>query len=265
MKTFNFTILCAILSLISCKKQTLDLYSGSNNIYFNNKTISGTHLPNSSGYLSMGYFDPTIKEGYFDIVVASTGPKTTNDRKYNVVVDPASTLLEGRDYDFSEKYFSIRAGQLKDTIRLKIYRSKELSENTLLLKLDLKENENFKTDMYSQAIGSGNSQYLDYYTQFTFSANNIPGTPWFWDPAQSSIASFIIGYLGNFSGKKLKMIVERYDLDIDEVTSTNYAPSTIAILAWGKGMHSYLSEMEALGTPILDEDGLPMKMGVYVQ
>ncbi|ULT28039.1 hypothetical protein KUH03_16405 [Sphingobacterium sp. E70] len=61
------------------------------------------------------------------------------------------------------------------------------------------------------------------------------------------------------------MIVERYDLDIDEVTSTNYAPSTIAILAWGKGMHSYLSEMEALGTPILDEDGLPMKMGVYVQ
>lgn len=267
MKTLKLIISCLLcISLfISCKKSTLDTYSGENNIYFNNKLSNGTYIPVDNGEYSFGYVDPKIREAIFPIIVMTTGGVSNQERTYNLLIDPSSTLVKGRDYNLLNRNFTIKAGKISDTLFILLNRSPELKKENLSLLFKLESNENFSTSMNSQEIGTGNNKYTSYFTQFALVANDIPGAPYFWDPTKSSYASLIIGYLGKFSGRKFKLLIERYDLSLEELTSPSYTPSVSSIFAWAYGMKSYLDEQSASGNPILDEDGTPMQLGVYVQ
>ncbi|MDM1295390.1 DUF4843 domain-containing protein [Sphingobacterium sp. N143] len=250
---------------ISCKKTDLATYTGENNIYFNNKLSNQTYIPVDYGIYSFGYVDPKIRETVFPVIVMTTGGTSEKDRPYKLVIDPASTLVKGRDYTIENKSFTIKAGQVSDTLQVKLLRSTELKKESLGLLFKLEPNENFSTSMNSQEIGTGNNKYTSYFTQFTLEANDIPGAPDFWDPAKSNYASLTIAYLGQFSGTKFKLLIERFGLNLEELTSPSYIPSASGILAWTFGLKSYLDEQAATGNPILDDNGKPMELGVYAQ
>jgi hypothetical protein len=95
--------------------------------------------------------------------------------------------------------------------------------------------------------------------------DDIAGPPWFWNPAKNPYSSTFIGYLGTFSTKKFQLMIGRFDLDINVITTEKYLPPATSTLAWGKSLQSYLNQMESEGTPILEEDGSLMKMGQYAQ
>ena len=267
MKTLKLLIysLLIISLYISCKKNSLETYSGQNNIFFQNKLSNGTYIPVDSGVFSFGYVAPEITEAIFPIIVMTTGGRSNQDRAYKLLIDPSSTLVKGRDYSIVNENFSIKSGQVSDTLFVRLHRNAELKKENLTLLFKLESNENFSTSMHSQEIGTGNSKYTSYFTQFTLKANDIPGAPDFWNPAKSPSASLIIGYLGKFSGVKFKLLMERYSLNLEELTAPGYMPSVANIFAWAYGMKSYLDEQAASGNLIMDEDGNPMVLGVYIQ
>jgi len=267
MKTLKLIVSCLLMTslCISCKKDSLETYSGQNNIYFQNKRSNETYIPVDYGLYSFGYVDPQITEAIFPIIIMTTGGRSDQDRPYKLLIDPASTLVNGRDYDILNNNFTIKSGQVSDTLRVRLLRNPELKKGNLDLLFKLESNDNFSTSMNSQEIGTGNSKYTSYFTQFLLEANDIPGAPDFWNPARSSYASIIIGYLGKFSGIKFKLLIERYGLRLEELTAPGYVPSIPSIFAWSYGMKSYLDEQAASGNPIMDEDGKPMELGIYVQ
>ncbi len=267
MKTLKLLIFCllAISLSISCKKSSLETYTGQNNIYFINKISNGTYIPVEYGVYSFGYVDPKITEAIFPLVVTTTGGKSNQDRPYKLLIDPASTMVKGRDYDIVNDNFAIKTGQVSDTLRIRLHRNAELKKENLNLLFQLESNENFSTSMNSQEIGTGNSKYTAYFTRFLLEANDIPGAPDFWDPAKSVYASLVIGYLGKFSGLKFKLLIERYGLNLEDLTAPGYVPSIPSIFGWAYGTKSYLDEQAASGNPIMDEDGKPMELGIYVQ
>lgn len=254
-----------LLFLFSCKQEPLELYSGNPAIYFQGAIRNNIYEPKNSGNFSFGYMDTAEKNAVYSIIVASMGGIQSTDRPYKLLIDPSSDLKEGRDFEFLDRSFNIKAGQMNDTLFLMLNRTVELKEKNLTLFLQLESNVHFKTAMNSQLIGTGANEQTKYFTTFTFWVNDIAGTPWFWDASQTSTSSIINGYLGKFSGKKLKLLVDRYGLNLEEITAIGYQPSASAVLSWGYGLKSYFEEMQAAGTPILDEDGLPMKVGAYLQ
>jgi len=261
------TILCmgTLLFLYSCKQEPLELYSGNPAIYFQGAIRNNIYEPKDNGNFSFGYMDPAEKNTVYSIIVASMGPVQNADRPYKLSIDPSSDLKEGRDFEFMDRSFTIKGGQVNDTLFLVLNRTAELKEKNLTVFLQLEDNANFTTAMNSQLIGTGANEQTKYFNKFTFWANDIAGIPWFWDASQTSTSSIINGYLGKFSGKKLKLLVDRYGLVLEEITAIGYQPSASAVLSWGYGLKSYFEEMQAAGTPILDEDGLPMAVGVYLQ
>lgn len=261
------TILCmgTLLFLFSCKQEHLELYSGNPAIYFQGASRNNSYEPKDNGNFSFGYMDPAEKNAIYSIIVASMGSVQTSDRPYKLSIDPSSDLKEGRDFEFMDRSFTIKSGQVNDTLFLVLNRTAAMKEKNLTVYLQLESNEHFTTAINSQLIGTGANQETKYFTTFTFWANDIAGTPWFWDATQSTTASIINGYLGKFSGKKLKLLIDRYGLNLEEITAIGYQPSVSSILAWAYGLKSYFEEMQAGGTPVLDEDGLPMTLGVYLQ
>ena len=267
MKTLKLIVSCLLATslFISCKKSGLETYSGQNNIYFQNKRSNETHIPVDYGIYSFGYVDPKTTEAIFPIIVMTTGGKSDQDRPYKLLIDPTSTMVKGRDYVIINNNFTVKSGQVSDTLRVRLLRNTEFKKENLKLLLKLESNENFSTSMNSQEIGTGSGKYISYFTRFLLEANDIPGAPDFWDPAKSPSASLIIGYLGKFSGLKFKLLIERYGLNLGELTAPGYVPSIPSIFDWSYGMKSYLDEQAASGNPIMDEDGTPMQLGVYVQ
>lgn len=256
----------AFLFLCSCKQDTLELYSGVKAIYFQGAVIrNNIYEPVEKDNFSFGYMDPSVRSTIYPIIIAAMGSIEIADRPYKLTIDPSSDLKEGRDFEFMDRSFTIKGGQVIDTVFLVLNRTVELKEKNLTLYLQLENNEYFTTVMNTHTTGTGENQNIRYFTKFTFWANDIAGIPWFWDPSQSSSGAIINAYLGKFSAKKLRLLIDRYGLDLEEITAINYKPAVSSVLAWALGLKSYFDEMQALGTPVLDDDGLPMKVGVNLQ
>lgn len=248
-----------LLLFCACKKASLDTYSGTNSIYFP-KSEQETKT-----YFSYGYLSAYIQDTVIKFPVIATGAAVGYDRPYSLVVVDSTTMVKDRDYEFVNKEFVIKANKLTDTVKILVHRSTAMRQKQMQLSCSLVANEAFSTQVSYQNIGTGSAAYKRYYTHFDLYADDIAGTPWFWDKNKNKSIAFIIGYLGEYSTKKLQFMIGRYDLDPKEITKDGYNPSSLSVVAWGMGMQAYLYEMSIKGTPILEEDGTPMKMGINVQ
>jgi hypothetical protein len=79
--------------------------------------------------------------------------------------------------------------------------------------------------------------------------------------------SFTSGYLGDYSSLKFQLLINFYNLNMDELVQPGWAMKDgnfYRIMAWGKGFNAYLMQMEADGHPVYEADGVtPMTMGPY--
>lgn len=253
-------ICCA--GLFSCKEDKLDVYTSPSSIYFDGTIVSGRFLPQDSLVFSFGYVPVSVQDTVLKIPVRVTGSVSNDDRPYRLILSEEGTLREGIDFDFESKDFAIQAGELTDTIHVRVQRSVIMKSDTLHLKLKLEENTNFKIQMESQLVGSGDFATLRYFNKFDLRIDDVVGVPWFWDPTRNRYATATISYLGNYSAKKFQLLISRFELDVAVVTQEKM-PSTL--IAWAQGMQAYLNEMTSNGTPVLEDDGTPMKMGQYAQ
>ncbi|HWW41784.1 MULTISPECIES: DUF4843 domain-containing protein [unclassified Pedobacter] len=247
----NFTGLLAILILFSCKKD-LHTYEGKPTIYFNESArrllYQGEVLKDST---VLSFSLAKAKDSTVNMVVTIIGAKQDIDRPYRLVVNPVSNAVAGTQYQILNTAFVIRKNQLSDTVKIKFFRREEMQTKTLLLSLDLLENENFSVSMKNKIINTttGKTQSFINYRWFV---NDIIKRPSMWFDA----------YLGTFTRKKLLLMAEV--LGIEPAYLDNGA-SIVEVISYGKFMQRYLNDQRVAGHTILEDDGTVMEMGYYVQ
>ncbi|WP_164111967.1 MULTISPECIES: DUF4843 domain-containing protein [Sphingobacterium] len=264
---FLYSLLLAAVCLSSCKEKELELYNSSSTIYFEGKFVGKRYQPFSDYFYSFGYTNTEIKVDTFNIHVMATGEVKNRDRKYLIEFDPASTLKEGRDYEFVNKEFAIKANKVSDTVQIRLLRNNVMTMEALNLKMRLKANANFVTDFQPEDIETTTASQPTTFNDFTLYVDDIAGAPFFWDKKiNPSGAQIMITYLGEYSSKKFQLLIDRYDLDIPTVTSPGFRPSVSMVFSWAFGTQGYLNEMKAKGTTVYEADGVTeMRMGQAVK
>lgn len=256
-------VLAFVMMLSACKKDTLNVYndeSAKNSIYFTKADTTNDVA------VSFGYSKSNVKDSILKLVVRAIGSPYGSDRSYNLSIADSSTMKAGVDYDFLNKPFSIKAGKVADTLKLKLYRNASITKDSLFLYLDLKPNENFTNDYLTRLVTSNNKVYTKYYTRLKVKVDDIAGPPPFWTPGNTYYSS-TIGYLGNFSTLKFQLLISRYNLNVEELAQPNWFSvngNGRRLTGWANGLKAYFTQMALAGTPVYEADGVTlMTMGKY--
>ncbi|KIA91846.1 hypothetical protein OC25_19710 [Pedobacter kyungheensis] len=239
------------LVMLSCEKP-LNTYDSKDSIYFND----AARLPLFSGEVIK---DSTIvsfslaksQDSVVNMVVSTTGAKSSQDRPYNLTVNTSSTAKEGVHFEILNKSFSIKKNQLKDTVKIKFLRKADMQTNTFLLSFDLLENENFITGMNNKVTNQTTGKKISY-INYRWYVNDIIKKP----------ARWLDTYLGTFTRKKLLLMVSVLNID------PAYLDTSVSIaemVAYAKYMQRYLNDQKLQGNTILEDDGSIMIMGPSVQ
>ena len=243
----------ASLLLSACEKG-LETYEAPSAIYFLYAVSAESAMiaVTDNKMVTFGYSPETRKDSILRLPVQVTGAPANTARSYKLGLADSSTAKEGTDFEFVSRDFTIDAGQVRDTIAVKLLRTSKLLTETVSIHLKLEPNEHFNTNMLEKkdAMGKVTLRYNLYSLRFT----DILTKPKYW----------LDGYLGPFSRKKLLFIC---DLNNFSPTYLDGAtPPNIALLTYyGRFTQRYLNEMRAAGNTIYDEDGTEMVMGPNVQ
>ena len=254
MKVILLSIVVVGCLLTACKKQDIPLYDN---------TVSGSSIyfplteSTSEMAVSFGYAKSNVKDTTVSLIVRAIGAPVNTDRSYVLTIADSSTMKPAIDYQLLKKDFVIRAGKMADTLQFKLLRTTKLLTDSLFLYLELKPNEHFTTTYLSADVVSGGVTSTTYYTRLKIALDDIAGPPAFWSKS-SPYYSYTVGYLGDFSTLKFQLLVNRYNLNVDELiqpawflTGSNY----YRLSGWGSGLKNYLARMAAAGTPVYEADG----------
>nr|WP_199076565.1 DUF4843 domain-containing protein [Pedobacter sp. ASV19] len=247
----------------ACKKENIQTYNNQKSkvsIYFPlSETTNGLNF-------SFGYEKANVLDTLLRVVVRTIGAAESSDRPYNLVIADSSTLKAGIDYKLLNTQNVIKAGKVTDTLYFKLLRTAKLKKDSLFLFLDLKPNENFTNSFLSKDITSGGQTRPQYYTRLKIKVDDIAGAPPFWD-ANSVYYSFTSGYLGTFSTLKFQLLINRFNLNTEELVNPNWFLTNsnyFRLPGWANGLKAYLDQMQAKGTPVYEADGVTlMTMGKY--
>lgn len=245
-------IALAIIALgLSCEKP-LKNYEGKDSIYFNEArrlpAYSGEVLKDSS---VISFSLVKVQDSLVNMVITTTGAKSTEDRPYNLVVNAASTAKEGIHYEILNKNYIIRKNQLMDTVKIRFLRKADMQASNLLLSFDLLANERFDTEMIDKVINTTTGKKTSF-VNYRWFVNDIIKKPGRW----------LDSYFGPFSRKKLLLMATILNF---EPVYLDASVSPGESLAYGKYMFRYLNEQKLAGNTILEDDGSVMVMGSAVQ
>ncbi len=251
MKTFKYIAAVLIIFTSACQKEKIETYKGVDNIYFSPAWVSitpGVKLTDSI-YVSFVFETMNVDQLTVKIPVRVQGLPSQDDRSYLVELSENSTAVENEDISALSGEHMFKAGQVIDTLEFLVYRSDKLKTETKYAEINLLPNEHFSVNLNENVINKSSGESINCLT-FRVYFDDVLGTPKFWS----------VGFLGDYSEKKLRLISGILDVPL-YVFSGETALSIMEVRYIGKSMQKYLDEQEAKGSPVLDEDGTPMKMG----
>jgi len=257
MKTFIKTIiLSCILSFafVACEKDEIMTFEGDDGIYFKwAKDGRGIQSAIDSTSLTFAFSLPSmVSDSLVNIPIKIQGHSSSKDRLVNIKVKEESTMQEGVHFKIPEEIF-VLADSIVGYIPVTFYRTEDMKIEPLSLKLRLLENENFKVNLYGEAM-SFNADRPVKYNEFEFTVSDILVEPIWW-------SRILVYYLGDFSAKKMYLFAE-----VNEIPLPNWNDNPPDIMAFFNQLDIfkvYLLKQEADGTPVLDENGEPMKLGPF--
>lgn len=246
-KNHFFLFIIAVGLFTACTKQELMTYNSDNSIYFEHSNVG---VPLDTTMVSFAYSGGSARDSTINIYVLATGGATSQDRLYKLITDKdSSTAKAGIHFVEPAQAQSVKAGKMRDTIRLKLLRTADMRDSNFVIVLRLEPNENFNTDMpFKMASGNRKVSYITY----KVNVNDILRKPGRW----------LDSYLGVFTRKKLFLLCDLLN------TTTAYLDTQAPvsdIVFFGRFMQRYLNQMAADGNPVYEEDGSLMKMGPSVQ
>lgn len=237
---------------LGCKKTPLLTYDTEDNIYFNYQ-VGPLAIPSDSIIYSFAYSDVNVKEATIGIPIAVTGLPNENDRAFELEIGTSSTAKEGVHYDAFSTV--IRAGQVRDTLRIRLHRTADLASGRKTLYFRLKPNVHFSTNV---PISIGNARDTTQLLRFMIVTTDILEAGPNWRDYEY--------YLGNFSVKKMKLMNELFQMPLDLWTEPLTTANTVDVIYYGSMMSRYLADQALKGTPVLEDDGVtPIQMGFHFQ
>lgn len=247
----------------SCKEDKLDTYYGETNVFFSlqrwtrsNKNISlddflvdgGLHSDNwrveatwDSTAVSLA-LDGTL-EGYRVVLlpVDISGDVVDYDRQLGYKVDKESTAVEGTHFKV-DAY--IPANKTMGALAVSVSRA-ALRDTALWVGFSLIANEHFQTNYRTITRSQSDTTKISM-LDFKLNMSGYLIKPSYWSRWQS--------YFGDFSFKKMYLIIELCNADITYFYD-NYAKMTVSLAnAYGSALKLYLKEMSDAGTPVYEED-----------
>lgn len=253
-KTIHISTLFVFTGLLlsACKKEDIPTYNSTASIYFT-ATAPFNYLGSSdSTGIGFGYSPPSVTDSIFKISISVLGLASPADRIYKVVVDPISTAKAGVHYDLPANP-AVHANQSVDYLAITLHRTPDLLTNPVTLILHLEPNENFNTDMKSNALDVLTGKPMDF-TTYKISVVDGLKKPAIWN-------LYAIYIFGRFSVKKMLLLNSVTGMPLNALNS--FATVTTWTF-WGTIMNRYLLDQAAAGNTILEDDGTPMKMGIVI-
>lgn len=250
-KLLNVLAIAAVFLLNACEKSPLTKYESGNTIYFTSaRTVNESNAVDS---VFFSFFYEKADTMIIAIPVSVAGMAQPFDRPYALEIDPDSRSMIGKEIFLGEQ--RVRANRLSDTLYVKLARTERLKNTLMLLTMKLLPNEHFQTNFPDRQLSSV-ARKVPFHS-FRIFMNDFASRPDRWLDA----------YLGPFSGKKAQLMTDLFGFDFEHDWVPPYGPTSAVtyILAGAYAMQRYLNEMDAAGTPVLEEDGSKMIMGTYVQ
>ena len=271
MKNINFYlfICCLVFLFSSCEEDKLLLYGGgdtqnSNNIYFTAKRWTTEYAKNISfpyngenysasviptrGIDTMAYsFSETFESEIIVLVpVSYMGDLSSKERKISYQIDPESSAQEGEDYEILASY--VPTDSVFGGILIKFNKQNLTIENELTITFKLLDNEYFGTAFDEYSRSRTESELVN---TTIISATFTEGwpKPIYWDSRNKPA-------FGEWSVKKAGILINVLGFPRDyilEYVKIATLRTTLMIL-----FQNYLDQMEAAGTPVLEDDGSKM-------
>jgi hypothetical protein len=253
-KLRNISIVALVLFVFfACKKQNLQTYNITNNIYFADSL--GDQLFDTA-FFSFGFSPVDVQDTTFGISVYVTGGPAAHDRVFSVVADPSSSARAGEEYVLPDSCI-FHAGHVKDTLYVKLLRAAVLQDSTFHLILNLKTNQNFQPnlplmyDFFSDTLSA---------ISFRLAINDILTAGPYW-------TGLIQPYFGIFSVKKVRLMNQVVGMPLDFWTSNVLHDFFLGpeCIYYATKFGKYLNAQAAAGNKIYEDDGSPMSMAPAYQ
>lgn len=245
-------ILLSFLGFTSCNEEEIETYNGTDNIYFSPSVfpiaIAGARVLTDSVGLSFGLENPSIIEKTYKIPIRVQGKLSDTDRKVKITVDPSSTAIAGTHFKLPDNIV-MHAGQEVDTIEVKLFRTPDMKDKTMLLVLNLEQNEAFTTNMKDKVLNVLTQKMMSFIS-FKLSFDDKLTVPPGW----------FSGFLGDFTAKKFFLMCELMHLEPsmfnNKLGSSGLSISDIQY--YQNFMKRYLNDQKEQGNIIYEEDGTEM-------
>lgn len=241
-------------SFTACQEDSIDTFSGDDNIYYtwamNGSPYSFGEKVDSTA-VSFAYTLSDVTDSIFRIPIGIQGKISEQDRKVSVRIMEESTAIAGTHFSIPTDIV-IPAKSLFGTIPVTLFRAADMKTDVFSIKLQLQANENFSTEIWGDIDTGNNSDRKLSYKDFELTVSDIFTVPAAWNKLQL--------WLGPFSVKKLLLLAE-----VNEMPIPNFEvfPSYGDMIVWKDVLKAYLMDMDDAGTPVLEEDGSKMVLGIY--
>lgn len=213
MKKYILPLLLTFAA-VSCKEDTLDVYSGSNYLHF----TPGTDDAAVTAY-NFALDGATSREEHVEIPVEVRlwGYLPTEDVRCSFRIDPETTTALPSDYT-DPGYSFFRAGYYVDTLWVKVNRRERLLETDYVVSVDLEAADN--------GFVVAPAKYLNVRIHVT---DRIQNEPVWWGTNQ---------YMGPYSPMKYRLFniyLGKVLLSLDEYTDMTFRAEAVAFREWLKG------------------------------
>ena len=252
MKTSKAKLLWLALPLccIAACNTGLDTYSGVPGIYF------AVRVESNAANADTMYRDSTIlpfivtesTDSTLDIRMKIMGAVSDKDRLFRIETVAEGTDIHPEDCDPVDGEYVLKAGEVFGSLPLTFHRTPNLEGEERRLKIRLVPNEDFSLPVTTWRNSS--TEYVSVVEHTVIVSDKYVQLPGYRE-----------SYFGPFSEKKMKLILELFDMklsDFNEELNYTYAK------ALGQQFDRYLKTEKAAGRTVYEEDGTEMVAGDYI-
>jgi hypothetical protein len=265
-------ILLVILAAVfnACEYETLPVYSGENQVYFNYADdLYDANTPVIDSLLvHFGYDIVPKADTTITVAIKIMGSIADYDRPVDfIIIDSLTTAVVGQDIELLKDKSFITANKVTGKIAVKLKNTENLNDTVLRVAFLLVENQHFKADYDQTRYASINNKGNIASNRYRILFDNSSDMPNLW--AHATYAVRFNTFFGPYSTKKFRIMCELFHFDWDYFTYLpNETPSTIfnarfpstLTIAWARAFNRYLDEYAALnGERLLEDNGTEMK------
>ena len=244
--------------LTACEKQEIPVFaSDDQGIYFQRVSSfilgSTTEYYGDSTAYSFASVAGTVKNAVLSATARTMGKVVDYDRPFKVVIDKEeSTAIEGIHYEANLDTVRIPAGASSVYVRVRFFRTDDLTDKTVRLVLRLEDNEYFKCYLpeYKNTNAYSVTGAMIRGDRYVFSLSEMYTEPNYW-------TWFGVDYFGNWTPKKYTIVNMVCGLNASDWGIAGQSGAKVSLGRFNffaVAVQKYLQEQADAGEPVLDSD-----------